>query len=140
MLRWLALSVAAPVFGGCDLEGGRDEPELVWGVHGTSDGWLHKPRAAAFDAEDQLYLADLTDRIQVFDRDGGFLRSWRMPALNIDGPSGVNVDRLGRVLVADTHFYRVMIFTREGQPDRAGGRWRSGFDAGPVRVCHGCGD
>ncbi len=115
MLRWLAFSVAAPGLAGCDLEDGHDRPERIWGVHGTSDGWLHRPRAAAFDENDQLYIADLTDRIQVFDRDGTFLRSWRMPALNIDGPSGVNVDRLGRVLVADTHFYRVLIYTREGQ-------------------------
>jgi DNA-binding beta-propeller fold protein YncE len=115
MLLWMAGSVLAPGLSGCGMEGGDDRPELIWGVHGTSGGWLHKPRAAAFDVDDQLYLADLTDRIQVFDRDGHFLRSWRMPALNVDGPSGVNVDRLGRVLVADTHFYRVMIYTRQGK-------------------------
>ena len=45
-------------------------PDLVWGVHGVKPGHLHKPRVAAFDAQDHLYLADLTDRIQVFDRDG----------------------------------------------------------------------
>jgi DNA-binding beta-propeller fold protein YncE len=96
-----ALGISAPV-------------ERVWGIHGTADGWLHKPRVAAFDAEDQLYIADLTDRIQVFDRDGHFLRSWRMPGLNVDGPSGLTVDRAGRVLIADTHFYRVMIYDRYG--------------------------
>jgi DNA-binding beta-propeller fold protein YncE len=69
---------------------------------------------AAFDADDQLYIADLTDRIQVFDRDGSFMRAWRMPGLNVDGPSGLTVDRLGRVLVADTHFYRVMVYDRAG--------------------------
>lgn len=114
MLRWLAVSIASPVLAGCDRDDGSDQPELVWGIHGTSDGWLHKPRAAAFDAEDQLYIADLTDRIQVFDRDGQFLRSWRMPGLNVDGPSGVTVDRQGRVLIADTHFYRVLVYTRQG--------------------------
>lgn len=90
-------------------------PEAVWGVYGSQDGWLMKPRVADFDAEDQLYIADLTDRIQVFDRDGTFLRAWRMPALNVDGPSGITIDRLGRVLIADTHFYRVMIYDREGR-------------------------
>jgi DNA-binding beta-propeller fold protein YncE len=101
-LSGCAVSLPAPV-------------ESVWGIHGTKDGWLHKPRVAAFDAEDELYLADLTDRIQVFDRDGTFLRSWRMPGLNVDGPSGLTVDRYGRVLVADTHFYRVMIYDRQGR-------------------------
>mgnify|MGYP000911940349 CR=1 FL=1 len=94
---------------------GRATPEAVWGIHGTRPGWLQKPRVAAFDADDQLYIADLTDRIQVFDRDGNFKRHWRMPALNVDGPSGLTVDRWGRVLVADTHFYRVMIYSREGE-------------------------
>jgi DNA-binding beta-propeller fold protein YncE len=107
-------SVLAGLLAGCDLFDG-STPEAVWGIHGTRDGWLQKPRVAAFDAENQLYIADLTDRIQVFDRDGKFLRAWRMPGLNVDGPSGLTVDRHGRVLVADTHFYRVMIYDRQGR-------------------------
>ena len=70
---------------------------------------------AAFDAQDHLYLADLTDRIQVFDRDGKYLRGWRTPDFNVDGPSGLTVDRHGRLLVADTHFYRVLVYSQEGE-------------------------
>ena len=70
---------------------------------------------AAFDADDHLYLADLTDRIQVFDRDGQYLRGWRTPDFNVDGPSGLTVDRHGRLLVADTHFYRVLVYSPEGE-------------------------
>jgi DNA-binding beta-propeller fold protein YncE len=99
--------------GGCDVAG-RSTPEQVWGIHGTRPGWLHKPRVAAFDDEDHLYLADLTDRIQVFDRDGHYLRGWRTPDFNVDGPSGLTVDRHGRLLVADTHFYRVLVYSRYG--------------------------
>lgn len=109
----LASAAVAPFSAGCEL-GGESAPELVWGIHGTKPGWLQKPRVAAFDAEDHLYIADLTDRIQVFDRDGNFLRHWRTPDLNVDGPSGLTVDRLGRVLVADTHFYRLLIYDRSG--------------------------
>ena len=39
---------------GCDLHG-RSQPDLVWGVHGIKPGHLHKPRAAAFDAQDHLF-------------------------------------------------------------------------------------
>jgi len=100
--------------GGCGV-GGSSHPELVWGVHGTRAGWVHKPRVAAFDGQDHLYLADLTDRIQVFDRDGRYLRGWRTPDFNVDGPSGLTVDRYGRLLVADTHFYRVLVYSTEGE-------------------------
>ncbi len=99
---------------GCDLPG-ESTPNLVWGVHGVKPGRLHKPRAAAFDAKDNLYLADLTDRIQLFDRNGKYLSGWRMPEFNVDGPSGLTVDRLGRLLVADTHFYRVIVFSAAGE-------------------------
>ncbi len=67
LVLWLAATA------GCDLKS-RSAPELVWGMHGVKPGHLHKPRVAAFDAQDHLFLADLTDRIQVFDRDGHYLR------------------------------------------------------------------
>jgi DNA-binding beta-propeller fold protein YncE len=112
--RCLLAALALAVLAGCD-EFGNPAPELIWGIHGTKPGWLHKPRVAAFDADDHLYIADLTDRIQVFDRDGNFLRSWRTPDFNVDGPSGLTIDRFGRLLVADTHFYRVLVYSKEGQ-------------------------
>jgi DNA-binding beta-propeller fold protein YncE len=100
--------------GGCD-PSAHSSPDLVWGVHGIKPGRLHKPRVAAFDALDHLYLADLTDRIQVFDRDGKYLSGWRTPDFNVDGPSGLTIDRFGRVLVADTHFYRVLGYSQTGE-------------------------
>ena len=124
----LAVGLLAIATAGCDLEA-RRRPDLVWGIHGTKPGWLHKPRVAAFDADDHLYIADLTDRIQVFDRDGKYLRGWRTPDFNVDGPSGLTVDRYGRLLVADTHFYRVLVYSDDGRaplPDR---RRRAGDDA-----------
>jgi DNA-binding beta-propeller fold protein YncE len=112
--RPAVLAVVLAGAAGCDLPA-RSAPERIWGVHGVKPGRLHKPRAAAFDAEDHLYLADLTDRIQVFDRDGRYLRGWRTPEFNVDGPSGLTVDRDGRLLVADTHFYRVLVYSPEGE-------------------------
>jgi DNA-binding beta-propeller fold protein YncE len=110
----LAAVAIAALLTGCDERDG-SVAERVWGIHGTKPGWLHKPRVAAFDANDSLFIADLTDRIQVFDRDGRYLRGWRTPEFNVDGPSGLTVDRLGRLLVADTHFYRVLVYSREGK-------------------------
>jgi DNA-binding beta-propeller fold protein YncE len=109
-----ALGASALAQAGCDLPA-RSAPDLVWGLHGVNPGHLHKPRVAAFDADDHLYLADLTDRIQVFDRDGRYLRGWRTPEFNVDGPSGLTIDDSGRLLVADTHFYRVLVYSRSGE-------------------------
>jgi DNA-binding beta-propeller fold protein YncE len=109
-----ALALAVASLAGCDIPGS-GTPELVWGIHGHQPGWVHKPRVAAFDAQDEIYLADLTDRIQVFDRDGKFLRQWNTPDFNVDGPSGLTIDPQGRLLVADTHFYRVLVYDRDGK-------------------------
>ena len=114
-LGLLGMSAAAALSGCGSASGSSSEPELIWGTHGTRDGWLHMPRVATFDAHDQLYIADLTDRIQVFTRDGEFLRSWRTPSLNIDGPNGLTADPFGRILVADTHFYRLLVYDLQGK-------------------------
>jgi sugar lactone lactonase YvrE len=91
------------------------EPEVVWGRRGLSDGRLQKPRAMAIDDQDRLYIVDMTGRIQVFSPDGQFLRSWRTPEI-IDGrPTGLSFDRHGRLMVADTHYYRVLFYSTDGQ-------------------------
>ena len=51
-------------------------------------GHLHKPRVAAFDAKDHLFLADLTDRIQLFDRDGHYLGAGGRPISTWMAPAG----------------------------------------------------
>ena len=112
--RCLLAAFALAALAGCDELGGQ-APEKVWGIHGSKPGWINKPRVAAFDRDDHLYLADLTDRIQVFDREGNYLRGWRTPDFNVDGPSGLTIDRLGRLLVADTHFYRVLVYSSTGE-------------------------
>jgi DNA-binding beta-propeller fold protein YncE len=71
------------------------------------------------DKEGNLYVADtMNDRIEVFDADGAFLRTW---GKNGDGPGyfarpkGVAVDSDGHVWVADGVQDRVQVFTNEGQ-------------------------
>jgi len=89
--------------------------DVIWGQRGLSYGRLQKPRALAIDARDEIYIVDMTARIQVFNPDGKFLRGWQTPVHENGRPTGLGIDREGRVLVADTHYYQVLIYTREGQ-------------------------
>ena len=112
-LAWICAAVAT--MGGCDVSRrvaarpGLGDPRHPARAGCTSRGWRRST------PDDHLYIADLTDRIQVFDRDGKYLRGWRTPDFNVDGPSGLTVDRYGRLLVADTHFYRVLVYSPEGE-------------------------
>lgn len=93
--------------------------DLIWGKAGITDGKLQKPRAVAIDEHDNLYIVDMTARIQVFDTEGKFLRGWKTPVSKNGRPSGLTIDRSGRLLVADTHYYRMLVYTSEGAPVEA---------------------
>jgi sugar lactone lactonase YvrE len=85
----------------------------------TTPGDFAKPTGVAVDKDGNLYVADtLNDRIEVFDADGAFIRTW---GKNGDGPGyfgrpkGVAVDSDGHIWVADGMQDRVQVFTNEGQ-------------------------
>jgi DNA-binding beta-propeller fold protein YncE len=105
----LALATA-----GCG--GGGAEPERVWGRRGVQGGDLVKPRAIAIDARDHLYIVDWTARIQVFDRDGKYLgHTWTPPDYRNGRPSGLSIDRDGNLLVSDSHYHCLRVYTPEGK-------------------------
>lgn len=113
---WLSIVVATGFCAGCSPgppPGG--ELELVWGRRGLSDGRFQKPRAMAIDEDQNLYIVDMTGRIQVFTSDGEFLRSWRTPEVKNGKPSGLSFDNRGNLLVADTHYFRMLVYTPEGK-------------------------
>jgi DNA-binding beta-propeller fold protein YncE len=110
------LKTLAVCLGGCAWgEHSVTHVELVWGGFGSGRGQFQKPRAIAIDAQDRLYIVDTTARIQVFDRDGRYLRGWRTPDSTHGNPSGLSFDREGNLLVADTHYYRVLIYQPTGR-------------------------
>ena len=63
---------------------------------------MQKPRAIAIDAHDQLYLVDMTARIQVYDADGKYLRGWRTPVSVNGRPTGL-IDRQERPRAGARH-------------------------------------
>ncbi len=113
MLRGLA-ALALLALAGCG--GPHPEPELCWGHRGTQPGDFYRPRAIAIDAQDRLYIVDFTARIQVFDRDGKFLnRCWQTPDYRNGRPSGLSIDQDGNLLVSDSHYFCVRIYSPDGQ-------------------------
>ncbi len=91
------------------------ELDLVWSRQGLAPGRLQKPRAMAIDLQDRIYIVDFTARVQVFDPDGKFLFGWKTPASKDGRPTGISIDSDGTVMVADTHYYRVLFYTPEGK-------------------------
>ncbi len=88
--------------------------DTIWGRRGIVPGRLQRPRAMAIDAEDRLFIVDFLARIHVFDADGKFLHAWQTPDHANGKPTGITVQD-DRLLVADTHYYRVLSYTLEGQ-------------------------
>ena len=100
---------------GCLEPAPTSDVDLVWGRRGHSEGRLQKPRAMTIDAKDQLYIVDMTARIQVFTADGEYLRGWQTPTHANGRPTGLGIDRDGNILVADTHYFRLLIYSPEGE-------------------------
>jgi sugar lactone lactonase YvrE len=85
----------------------------VWGRQGVDAGHFVKPRAIATGAG-EFYVVDMTSRIQVFSEDGGFRRQWRTPEARLGKPCGLGWSNDGLLMVADTHYFRVLFYRPEG--------------------------
>ncbi|QDU77340.1 NHL repeat protein [Bremerella volcania] len=110
------LSLGLTIFLGCLPPSGPSvEPEVVWGRRGVSEGLFEKPRAVAISPDDELFIVDMTARIQVFDLDGNFRRAWQIPEFYKGRPSGLSFDNNGNLLVADTHYNRMLVYTPDGK-------------------------
>lgn len=108
---------ATPGCGGAENDFGRlDE---VWGRRGIVGGRFQRPRAMAIDPQDRLFIVDFLARIHVFTAEAEFLYAWQTPNWKNGKPTGLTVqmdaERGDRVLVPDTHYFRVLSYTLEGE-------------------------
>jgi DNA-binding beta-propeller fold protein YncE len=134
-LTAMGLAGLSVTTGGCISQTKTTLPEKTWGRRGFSPGRFLKPRAMAIDPQDNLYIVDTTGRIQVFDFDGNFLRQWKTPETENGRPTGLTFTQgstentairppknqsssaftdSARLLVADTHYYRMLSYTPDG--------------------------
>jgi DNA-binding beta-propeller fold protein YncE len=87
----------------------------VIGSRGVGVGQLNKPRSVAVDLHDNLYVVDMTGRVQKFSPSGAFLLSWQMPQTDRGKPKGMSRDRAGNIVVVEPHYSRVNHFSLEGK-------------------------
>jgi len=99
----------------------------IWGETGVREGQFKRPRAiAAWRGE--VFVIDTTGRLQVFDTDGGFLRSWILPKIVKGTPTGITPVDDGRLLIPDTHNSRLLEYDPSGELLHMWGEYGTGED------------
>ena len=93
-----------------------------WGAPGAGIGEFNLPHAIAVDGDGRVLVADRENsRIQIFDRDGGYLESWDW----VNRPDDLFIDEEGTLYVAelgwnvphrDVPHYRFMPHPPRGHP------------------------
>ena len=91
-----------------------ERAEII-GKRGTGVGEFNKPRSVAVDREDNLYVVDLTGRVQKFSPDGKYLSVWQMPQTDKGKPKGMCCDAEGLIVVLEPHYSRVNHFSSDGR-------------------------
>jgi DNA-binding beta-propeller fold protein YncE len=86
----------------------------VLGSRGTGLGQFTKPRSLALDRDDNLYVVDMTGRVQKFSPRGELLTSWRMPETDLGKPKGMSRDLDGNIVIVEPHYQRVNHFAPDG--------------------------
>ena len=102
----------------------------VIGRLGTGPGQFNKPRSVAVDREDNIYVVDMTGRVQKFSPEGKYLLAWEMPQTDKGRPKGMSLDHDGNVLLVEPHYSRVNHFDTLGHLVRQWGK--NGTNAGEV--------
>ncbi len=87
----------------------------VWGSRGVGPGQFSKPRSVAVDRADNVYVVDMTGRVQKFSSSGEWLLAWQMPETDLGKAKGLGLDLEGRVVVIEPHYSRANHFSPKGK-------------------------
>ena len=120
-VQWLALLMLCLVIIGCGKEPGYPEIPVsefrAWSL--PIDGpKLPSPRSVATGLSDEVVVLDDAGRVLVFSSEGKVLRRWSMPDVKIGRPEGVVVLDNGEIVVCDTHYSQIVVFSQEGEVSR----------------------
>lgn len=133
------LLIAAALVTGCGNSApSGDHFAQVIGGPGHTSGKFNRPRGIVWEpTEDCLFVVDWDGRIQKFDMTGRFRASWIMPDIEKGKPEDLCLSANGHLLVADTHYSRIVEFTRAGNFVRSFGSYgrAPGQFIYPVGIC-----
>ena len=87
----------------------------IIGSRGTAPGQFNKPRSLALDRDDNLFVVDMTGRVQKFSSNGTYILSWQMPQTDLGKPKGMSRDKDGNIIVVEPHYQRVNHFSTDGK-------------------------
>ena len=116
-IRVVALMLILVWIGGCDESAGArlDVRRAAHWALPPQGATLPAPRAVAPAWEGEMVVLDTAGRVLVFDEQGVLLRKWFMPKYDAGKPEGVCLLKDGRLVVADTHYHRLVFFDRDGR-------------------------
>ncbi len=86
----------------------------AWGSQGRADGEFSYPRAIRVSDEGFVYVIDKSGRVQKFTSDGQFVLKWELPDYASGKPDGLCVVPDDGVIIADTHYSRVLEYSPDG--------------------------
>lgn len=81
----------------------------------ADNGRITAPRAVHVGPNNEIYVLDDNGRVVVLGDEGRVIRQWRMPASDIGRPEGICFLKDGRIVVADTHYDRLVFFSPQGR-------------------------
>ncbi len=100
---------------GCGESDGHRKPARIIGGRGLTSGLFVEPRGIAVAGDGTIFCVDMTGRVQVLSGTGDILSVWMTPSVEKGRPEGLAIDGSGNILVADTHYGRVIKYSPEGK-------------------------
>jgi len=98
-----------------------------FGEHGAEEGRFIQPYDVAVNSNDEILVTDSCHRVQIFDVNGKFLRSFGKRGTTKAGkfrhPTSITVDNEDMIFVCDQGNHRVQVFTPAGEFKHMWGGW-----------------
>jgi DNA-binding beta-propeller fold protein YncE len=115
--------------GGCNQKPApKSQPALIipeiWGRAGGGAGEFSQPRPITIDRRNNVYIADASGRISKWTTSGKFVKFWRVPSVQKgEGAEGLATLKDGNIVLADTHYSKLRIYSPDGKLLRSFGSY-----------------